>query len=283
VTAVGSATFSTLPINASIRVSTRVSNSAVLRWVAGTATPPTDPFGPVDQNPDDVRDAACRIVATSKVCNPPTAPSSVPRRPSDGGRGGGSAGIGGLLSLLLWVMLIAVVVGIVVVVIRYFGDRRPSSDDLGDDDGDPDDDALAGMVIIDRSREPLGWRDEAARHRSEGRFRDSIRCRYRALVGDLARRGLLDEIPGRTTGEERSQLRLSSPNAVPFFREAADLFDGAWYGHVAVGIADDDRFQQLDRDVLVNAVALAHRVPRSYADALPDDSAAAQVLGRGPG
>ena len=252
-------------------------------WLAltGSPPPPTDPFGPVSQNPDDVRDAACRIVETSQVCNPPVSPTTAvqngtPRDPSGGGA------IGSLLGLMLWVLLIAIVIAIVFVAVRYFSDRRGSADDLGVEGDDPDDDALAGTVIIDRSREPRGWREEAERHRAEGRFRDSIRCRYRALVGDLARRGLLDEIPGRTTGEERAQLRISSANAVPFFREAADLFDGAWYGHVALSIADDDRFQHLDHDVLAVATALPHRIPRSSADqASLDESYAGRVLGQG--
>jgi hypothetical protein len=259
----------------------RVASAAVARWVAvaGSPPPPTDPFGPVGQNPDDVRDAACRIVETSKVCNPPAPPATVPGRSPNGGSGGG---VGSLLGLLLWVLLIGVVVALVFVAVRYFSDRRPSPNELGDDGDDPDDDALAGTVIIDRSREPRGWREEAERHRADGRFRDSIRCRYRALVGDLARRGLLDEIPGRTTGEERAQLRVSSPNTVPFFREAADLFDGAWYGHIAVSVTDDDRFRQLDRDVLAAATALPHRIPRSNSEqASLDDSFAGQVLGRG--
>ena len=265
-----------------VGLSSRLASAAVARWAAVTASspPPTDPFGPVGQNPDDVRDAACRIVETSKVCNPPAPPASIPDRTPSSGSGGG--GVGSLLGLLLWVLLIGVVVALVFVAVRYFSDRRPSTDDLADDRDNPDDDALAGTVIIDRSREPRGWREEAERHRADGRFRDSIRCRYRALVGDLARRGLLDEIPGRTTGEERAQLRISSLNAVPFFREAADLFDGAWYGHIAVSIADDDRFRQLDRDVLAAATALPHRIPRSYADQAPlDESYAGQVLGQG--
>jgi hypothetical protein len=77
-----------------------------------------------------------------------------------------------------------------------------------------------------------------------------MRCRYRALVGDLARRGLIYEIPGRTTGEERTQLRQVQPDAGRPFTSAADLFDGAWYGHHAVDADDDDRFQSFERDVL---------------------------------
>ncbi len=227
-------------------------------WIV-LSTPPSDPLGPVSQNPDEVRDAACRLVATNTVCNPASPPITVAPHPTSIPAGGV-----GFLGLLLWVLLIAVVAAAIWVAVRFFADRRRSDTDLGDDVADPDDDALVGTVIIDRSREPRGWREDAERHRAEGRFRDALRCRYRALVGDLARRGLLDEIPGRTTGEERRQLRVSSPNALPFFREAADIFDGAWYGNVFVDESDDDRFRQLDRDVLANATSMPHRVPQTY-------------------
>jgi len=228
-------------------------------WIM-LSTPPSDPLGPVSQNPDEVRDAACRLVATNSVCNPAGPPNTVAPRPTPISAGG----VSGFLGLLLWVLLIAVVAAAIWVAVRFFVDRRRSASGLGEDVADPDDDALVGTVIIDRSREPRGWREDAERHRAEGRFRDALRCRYRALVGDLARRGLLDEIPGCTTGEERRQLRVTSPNAVPFFGEAADIFDGAWYGNVSVDASDDDRFRQLDRDVLANSTSMPHRVPRSY-------------------
>lgn len=232
---------------------------STVRWLAAViSTPPTDPLGPVSQNPDEVRDAACRLVESRSVCSPPAPPPSVvPHSPETAN--------GGALGLLLWVLLLAVVVAIAYVGYRYLAGRRGtrSAEDDGDE-VDPDDDALAGMVIIDRSREPGDWRQEAEGHRTAGRHREALRCRYRALVGDLARRGLLDEIPGRTTGEERNELLVSAPSASPFFRDAADLFDAAWYGHVAVGAGDDDRFQRLDHDVLANAIALRHRVPRTY-------------------
>lgn len=250
---------------------------AALRFGSATlaiaSAPPDDPFGPVSQDPDSVRDAACKLVESTSVCEPPSPPPTFD--PPSGGGGSGAAGpaLGGLL----WVLLIAALVALVFVAVRFFIDRSSSgrSRDDVDDDVDPDDDALLGTVIIDRSREPKGWRGEADEHRAAGRYRDSLRCRYRALVGDLARRGLLDEIPGRTTGEERRQLRVSAPNALPFFREAADLFDAAWYGHVHVGAGDDDRFQQLDRDVLASAAAMPHRIPRSSdtpSDSTPLDS-----------
>ena len=109
-----------------------------------------------------------------------------------------------------------------------------------------------GRVLCDRFMVDSKVVDE---HRRAGRYRDALRCRYRALVGDLARRGLIDEIPGRTTGEERTQLHRVQPDAGTPFASAADLFDGAWYGHVAVDADDDERFQSFERDVLSSTMA----------------------------
>jgi hypothetical protein len=222
------------------------------------------PFDPVPIDPDEIRGVACRLVESKTVCSPPEPPQ--PQQTS-------TSGGGSFLELLLQLILIAAVAALVIVIVRLIMglpplSRRPKMVD-GDDDEVVDDDQLVGTVIIDRSREPIDWRAEADQHRGAGRYRDALRCRYRALVGDLARRGLLDEIPGRTTGEERRQMSRSSPAVVPGFTAAADLFDDAWFGHVVVGQADDDRFQNYERDVLAGAVAMPQRVPRQYQ---PDQS-----------
>jgi nitrogen fixation protein FixH len=72
-------------------------------------------------------------------------------------------------------------------------------------------------------------------------------------VGDLARRGLIDEVPGRTTGEHRDQMREVRPAVSPEFDEAAELFDGAWYGRAHVDADDDDHFKVLALDVMTAA------------------------------
>ncbi len=217
---------------------------------------PGDPLGPVDQDPDTIREVACRLIESQDVCTPPGPPDTIAADPGSGG------GVGSLLGLMLWVLLIAVVIALVYVGVRFLMDRHAATSKQrgGEGPDNPDHDALIGTVIIDRSREPQGWRAEADEHRANGRYRDALRCRYRALVGDLARRGLLDEIPGRTTGEERRHLPTSAPTATPFFLEAADLFDDAWYGQVDVGPDDDDRFQQLEHDVLASAAPVLRRV-----------------------
>lgn len=205
-----------------------------------------DPLQPIDQDPDAVRDEACRLVSRDQsVCAPPDT------TPPPSGSGGSGANVD-WLGTLLWLVLIAAVLAMVVYLVRYMLERSGRSRtkkkrDKADDDLDQVEQAA---VAIDRSREPTNWRAEADEHRRAGRYREAMRCRYRALVGDLARRGLIDEIPGRTTGEERTQLRQVQPDAGRPFTSAADLFDGAWYGHHAVDADDDDRFQSFERDVL---------------------------------
>lgn len=219
-------------------------------WLLGGA-PPDDPLGPVEQDVDAIRDDACKVVsANASSCTPKPPPTTPPpSQPTDSGGLDLSA-----LSLLLWVLLGAAVVLLIVLLVRRAGTsthHRHAEDD--DDDGD--DVVEERVVAIDRSREPRDWRAEADEHRRAGRFRDALRCRYRALVGDLARRGVIDEIPGRTTGEHRLQMREVRPGVAARFDEAAELFDGAWYGHYDVDATDDDRFVTLARDVLGAAEA----------------------------
>jgi len=220
----------------------------LLAWVG--AAPPEDQLGPVDQDADAVREEACKLVSSNQtVCSPPRPNTIESSRQSSGSSLD-------FLSMLLWLLLIAAVLGIVVLLVRWamsaqgpIGRRRPTKA-VTDDEVDT---VEANMVAIDRSREPVNWRAEADGHRRAGRYRDAVRCRYRALVGDLARKGLIDEIPGRTTGEERMQLRVVSPDAAPAFNAAANLFDGAWFGNLPVDEDDDDRFLAIERDVLARS------------------------------
>lgn len=206
---------------------------------------------PVAQDPDDVRLTACELLSPNIRCSTPEPPP--PRNPPT------PPALGGLLQLLMWLALAAAIVFVIVVIVRAVLARRPRDETPdADDDGDLE---VLGDVIVDRSREPFSWRDEADRHAAEGRVRDALRCRYRALVGDLARRGLLDEIPGRTTGEERGQLELSAPSVADHFAEAADLFDGAWYGDLPVDASDLQRFVALENEVLDRSSAPVGRRP----------------------
>jgi hypothetical protein len=160
-----------------------------------------------------------------------------------------------VFEIVLWVLFFALVAALAYVVVRALmtgrlGARPRRSRTRGAAAAEP----LTPMMV-DVSREPAEWRREAEAHRAAGRFRESIRCRYRALVGDLARRGMIDEIPGRTSGEERTQIATVAPQVAPDFGVAADLFDDAWYGHVRVADADVGRMEALEHRVLATSDA----------------------------
>ncbi len=104
-----------------------------------------------------------------------------------------------------------------------------------------------------RGRTAEEWRAEADQHESAGRWRDALRCRYRALVAELAGNGVLDDLPGKTTGEERADIARTVPEASPPFSEATALFDDAWYGDAPTGRDETDRLRQLSDEVLAEA------------------------------
>jgi hypothetical protein len=218
-------------------------------WLPRADLPPPDP-GSADAG--GARDAARQILARDEFKPPDENPI---RRALDwvlerlgrllaklfGVFGGGGGG-----SLIAWVILALAAAGVVTLVVLRVK-RGPVVK------------IETRTVVIDRTREPSDWRTEADEHARHGRFRDALRCRYRALVGDLARRGLLDEIPGRTTGEERGQLRTTAPIAAPEFTDAIDLFDRAWYGDEPTGASEDDRFRSLADAVMAKATGEASR------------------------
>lgn len=150
---------------------------------------------------------------------------------------------GGPQSLVAWLIAIAVVVGVAIMATRLVRsvdrDRgRGRSRDAGE-----------------RRRPAVDWRADAEAHEAKGEWRDAIRCRYRALVADLAARGLVEEVPGRTSGEYRGQVTSSVPPVAPDFASASDLFDRAWYGGLSAGADDASRLRALEDRVLARTSA----------------------------
>ncbi len=110
---------------------------------------------------------------------------------------------------------------------------------------------IAGAVIARRSA--ADWRAEADERERAGDWRGGLRCRYRALVAELAERGLVDEVPGRTAGEYRREVADAVPVAAVDFAGATELFELAWYGHRVTGADDAVRFDALAGRVLTGA------------------------------
>ncbi len=113
--------------------------------------------------------------------------------------------------------------------------------------------ARGGVGVDGRRRPPAYWRAEAASHEAAGRWREALRCQWRAVVAELAGLGLLEEVPGRTTGEHRAALARSLPGGAADFGRATGLFEDAWYAAVEVGPDEAAQVRDLGERVLAQA------------------------------
>ena len=181
---------------------------------------------PPEAGADEIRRAADEILSRPEFQEPPR---SLYQRALDWIGDLISEAIGALVSggtgaVVAWVLLLAVVALVAYLVVRTVqGDRRrPSAGDA------------TGLTIEADDRRPVdAWMADAERFEGEGRWRDAIRCRYRAIVAGLARSGVVDEVPGRTAGEYRVLVGRGRPAVAEPFAGATDLFERAWYGEDA--------------------------------------------------
>ena len=244
----------------------------------------SSPLGPIDVDPDDIRDEACSVTAPSRICTPeatrPPDPPDAPDLPDVGVL----AGIADLVTLLI---VVALAIGLAWLIFRLVRGARRSPHEDGDDvepDLDESVDGVLGARVVDHDTPPREWRRRAEDHAARGEYRDAVRCRYRALVGDLARAGYVDEIAGRTSGEERAQvastvIRLArirhvdrpdgpadiagqSARVTTSFERAAGTFDAAWFDDRPVTVVDLDGFVA-DEGVVLDAVASGPSARRS--------------------
>lgn len=79
-------------------------------------------------------------------------------------------------------------------------------------------------------RNARDWLRDADRAEAAGQWREALRCRYRALLAELAGAGLIEEVAGRTTGEYLGAVARDLPDAAEGFGAATRAFELAWYG-----------------------------------------------------
>lgn len=121
-------------------------------------------------------------------------------------------------TVLAWSLVgLAVVVGVLVVVRALRDVRRGAVAERG-----------AAAVTITR-RPAADWMADARAARDAGDLAEAVRCGYRAVVAGLATTGGLDEVPGRTVGEYRSQVRVNQPHRLDAFVRASEVFERVWY------------------------------------------------------
>lgn len=114
---------------------------------------------------------------------------------------------------------------------------------------------LAAMLPPVPRRSAAEWRAAAEAHEQAGEWPQAVRCRYRALVAELAGRGLIEEVPGRTAGEYQAAVGHALPAAAAAFAGATELFERAWYGRRPTGPDDAARLRELAVRVLQQARA----------------------------
>jgi hypothetical protein len=196
---------------------------------------------PSEHDPEAVRQLADRILSEARFDRPP---ESIPDRVMSwlgdqlaralGGLVGGGGG-----TLVAWVILLGAVGGVVYLLVRH---GRVSIPSLARAD-EPE-------AMVELTRSAREWRADADRLEAEGRWAEGLRCRHRALVADLVRRGAIPEQPGRTAGEYVRDVARTLPEATPALAAATDLFEAAWYGGADTGPAEAERFVDLDARVL---------------------------------
>ena len=147
---------------------------------------------------------------------------------------------GGRGAVLAWAVVAVVVVAIGFVTLRF---ARGVTRDPG----------RAAPSVDVRRRSPAEWLAEAEDAERAGRWRLGLRCRYRALVAELAERGLVEEVAGRTSGEYRAEVATGVPDVAAEFDGATELFDRAWYGDLPTGQDETVRFRRLADRVLAGA------------------------------
>jgi hypothetical protein len=144
------------------------------------------------------------------------------------------SGAGGIVGLVLLALVLA---GVGVLVARFSRGLTPSAE-------------VAAAVPVGRRRSAADWRADAEAQERAGAWREAVRSRYRALVADLAARGLVEEVPGRTAGEYRREVGRAVPAAAADFAGATELFEVAWYGRSDTGAREAAHLRDLSDRVL---------------------------------
>lgn len=147
---------------------------------------------------------------------------------------------GGHASLVGLAVVIVVIAGVVVLVTRF--GRRVR--------GDPE---LSSPTHLRTVRPAADWAADAELHEQAGQWRAALRCRYRALVAELAARGIVDEVPGRTVAEYQELVGRRLPETATEFTAASELFEAVWYGNRRSGPAQQAQFAALAHEVLAAA------------------------------
>ncbi len=159
------------------------------------------------------------------------------------GRGaGGGTGVGPGGYVIGWILLIAALAVVVWLLVRVMPRRRLRR-------------AQKQEPTVERTRRNRvsrdRWLELAAAAQAEGRHRDAVRCRYRALVCGLADRHELDPNDAVTSGEHLRSFTAAAPKTAAF-ATATDRYERAWFGDEPVGEGEVALLERIDDELLVH-------------------------------
>lgn len=133
-------------------------------------------------------------------------------------------------NLVAWAVVLIILAVFVAVAVWFLRGVRADPDVV---------DPVTGAI----GRTGADWAAEAAGHEHAGRWREALRCRYRGLIAELAVAGLVEEAPGRTTGEYLAELRAGLPGADPGATALTRDFEAVWYGSAPASGQDVQRLR----------------------------------------
>ena len=218
-----------------------------------------DPGAPAQ--PDQVADQVRDVMSRSEFDYSPSAIERVFEwiaeqlsklfQPGEGSGSGGSFG-GGIGWLFAWLIVVAAVVALVAVVVWVVANRSRRQR--------AEDDEPLTPAEVEHRRAASEWMSDAERWEAAGEWKEALRARYRNLVRVLVDRRQLADVPGRTTGELRADLDVTTPDAREDFDTCCLLFELAWYADVPTGPEENGRFRSA-ADRVLSAPAQDHFDP----------------------
>jgi hypothetical protein len=151
-------------------------------------------------------------------------------------------GVGSLVGWLLVFIALVALVAVVVVVVRNRVRRQPDQEEPVSD------------TELEHRRRARAWAGDADRFESRGEWKLAMRARLRELVRTLTDRHQVVDLAGRTTGELRADLAVTTPPASDDFDTACLLFELPWYADVPTGESENRRFKEAAARVLAAPV-----------------------------
>lgn len=212
---------------------------AVLASSSPTGRPIAADLAVPRDDPARARQAADDVLARPEYrVSSPTLVERIQRWAADAiDRAIGALITGGGASVIAWGLLALAIAVVTILAARF---ARGVTPDAG----------VTSTSTHSPLRTSADWRVEAEAHERAGRWQPALRCRYRALVADLAAGGLVDEVPGRTSGEYRAAVTVAAPDVATEFAAVTELFERAWYGRAPTGADDAAHLSSLAERVL---------------------------------